>query len=149
MNEGPGYLKREEFLFTDLPKRMQEKISINENGCWIWNGARLERGHGHLVLLNQRKWKNSHRHAYEMAYGEIGDSNLVLHHECFTPPCTNPHHLLLTTRKNNIRIHFQPNLTTEQVREIRKDMDALVEKHGINPRGLASIANRRTWSEID
>ena len=64
--------------------------------CWIWTGARNEKGYGNV-------WpsRKAHRVSWEMRYGEIPDGLFVLH-ECDNPPCVCPDHLFLGTNRDNI-----------------------------------------------
>ena len=74
-----------------FPPRFEEKIlrvSDEEGGCWIWQGAKRRKGYGAFW------WEGStviaHRFAYVWIYGE---PNCDLHHRCENGSCVNPEHL--------------------------------------------------------
>ncbi len=70
------------------------KSKINENGCWIWQGASTG-GYGYVQN------KGVHRVSYETFIGEIPEGHLVCHH-CDTPLCVNPNHLFTGTHQDNM-----------------------------------------------
>lgn len=69
-----------------------------ETGCWLWSGARLKRGYGHMG--HDGKYLLAHRVAYELEFGPIPEGLLVLH-ECDNPTCVRPSHLLTGTHADN------------------------------------------------
>lgn len=74
---------------------------VDENGCWIWQGATLPNGYG---------WKRTgqktgpvHRAYYEHYVGPI-PKGLTIDHLCEVKLCVNPEHLEpVTSRENNLR----------------------------------------------
>ena len=72
-----------------------EKRGPNE--CWPWRAKRQMRGgdYGHFES------KLAHRIAFELHYG-IAPGNKCVCHSCDNPPCCNPAHLWLGTRKENM-----------------------------------------------
>lgn len=67
---------------TDLQlENFLAKISIAENGCWPWIGAKTPKGYGHIK--QGRKTVSSHRIAYELWVGTIPDGH-ELDHTCHT-----------------------------------------------------------------
>lgn len=88
--------------------RVMEKITIDPlTGCWEFQGARQERGHG-LIRAGSRsdgtaRLAKAHRVTYEYYIGPIPAGLVLDHAECNNPPCVNPWHLEPVTRAENTR----------------------------------------------
>jgi hypothetical protein len=94
------------YLFSELPKNMQSKISIGPSKdslvpgpCWTWIGCLNSRNYG-CVSAGHGTIKLAHRIAYETYKGEIPDGYQV-DHLCFNTKCCNPEHLDAVTPKVN------------------------------------------------
>lgn len=68
--------------------------------CWLWLGARRERGHGHCLI--QGRFQPAHCVAYDELVGPVPDG-MELDHLCRTPACVNPAHLEPVTGQENRR----------------------------------------------
>lgn len=79
-------------------ERFLEKISVADNGCWEWLGAK-SRGYGTLRLNN--KTILAHRFIYEYYNGSICP-DLTIDHLCRNRACCNPLHLEQITSRLNI-----------------------------------------------
>ena len=66
--------------------------------CWNWLGAKKPAGYGNVRI--NRVYKNAHRVAWELTYGDIPKGMHVLH-SCDNTSCCNPHHLMLGTSVSN------------------------------------------------
>jgi hypothetical protein len=92
--------------------------------CWLWTAFRTSRGYGHFRHTGTHEIA-SHA-AYRLLIGPIPDGMDVMH-SCDNPPCVNPAHLSIGTRRQNMhdaRVrrrlvvgdqHWNSKLTTEQV----------------------------------
>jgi len=68
----------------DPVARFEERITEDENGCWIWQGKIGT--NGRAIFKVKARTISVHRWAYEHYRGPIPDG-LVLDHLCKTPLC--------------------------------------------------------------
>jgi hypothetical protein len=79
--------------------RFRQRVSFQDDGCWIWTGSRFENGYGVFAL--KRKQRGAHRIAYEYFVGPVPDG-LELDHTCRVRHCVNPEHLEPVTHAENM-----------------------------------------------
>jgi hypothetical protein len=90
---------------TDVRKYIQGRVTVLEDGCWLWKLTPDTHGYG---VAARRTGKGSytrlraHRLSYETYVGAIPDG-LDLDHLCRNRACCNPDHLEPVTRRENIR----------------------------------------------
>lgn len=93
------------FALTDLPERMQSKISL-EGECWTWTGAKNPKGYGSMSAGTKNKSVLAHRMAYTIAKGEIPEG-MQIDHRCRNTSCVNPSHLDAVTAQENVRRRYE------------------------------------------
>ncbi len=85
-------------------KRMMDKVIIDNNGCWVWQGAKTLGGYG-VSRLNG-VGTVAHRISYLLLKGPI-QKNMDLDHLCRNRACINPDHLEQVTRSINLSRGFE------------------------------------------
>ena len=80
-------------------QRFWEKVTIQANGCWTWNGRLSGGGYGQFKTGG--KYRAAHRYAYETTVLTI-KGGLTLDHICRNRSCVNPLHLEPVTQRENI-----------------------------------------------
>src|SRR6185369_9168336 len=84
-------------------ERLQEKITINENGCWIYTGRLTPKGYVHVRHSEEQgKMRFGHVIVWEEAYGPVPEG-LELDHTCKNRACLNPDHLEPVTHAINVQ----------------------------------------------
>lgn len=137
----------------------------NPDECWEWTGFRQDGGRGEYGLMKaDGVTKRAHRVAFELAYGPI-PIGMEICHSCDNPPCCNPGHLSIGTRRDNMgdsiakgrtsRGENHSNLTNFDIRYIRTmyavgvaTQAELAQDHDISRRAVNKIVNRVTWKHI-
>lgn len=84
----------------DWISRLDGKVTIDINGCWIF---------GDDPTSYRQVWAGdrqvpAHRMVYELMVGDLVPGHHV-HHECETPACINPDHLVQLSPAEHRRRH--------------------------------------------
>ncbi len=111
--------------------------------CWLWLPGKAVGPYGKAEMFG-KQWL-AHRLAFVLTHGTIPDE-LVVRHECDTPLCVKPQHLLLGTHYDNVldkvqrgrqnrgTSHWRAQLSCEDVLEIRR-----MRKEGMSSKMLAGM----------
>lgn len=145
------------------PERVRASFwsMVDKTGdCWLWTGYRQPDGYGQFRANS--KFYNSHKFAYELAYGPVPDGLEVMH-TCDQPHCCNVAHMHLGTHLDNMRDCYnkrrhafgmrntRAKLTDGQVRELRVLRDQgwkfheLSARFGISSSHACNIYGRKAW----
>lgn len=89
-----------QFSGLDLRERIEDGVTVDEAGCWLWQGVRFSRT-GYAQFSVDNKTRSVHRVAYELYVGPIPDG-LTVDHLCRVRNCVNPEHLEAVTARENI-----------------------------------------------
>jgi hypothetical protein len=145
---------------ADPAKRFASKVAPQENGCWLWLGAKDKDGYGKFQLNGHKTQRHvrAHRFALSLVLGRW-PSGLVLH-SCDTPACVNPHHLREGTQSENLvdcavrGRRRSLRLTVDDVRMVRarhaagESVTAIAQGMGVSRATLFSVVHRRTWRHV-
>lgn len=79
-------------LLESLPERLQRKITVSENGCWLWFPVRKD---GYTLAYWEGTRPLGHRLVWELLVGPIGEGMQLDHVKelCESKNCVNPAHL--------------------------------------------------------
>lgn len=153
---------------------MSEHVWTATKPCDEWSGTRLPKPFDYGYRMEHGKRIYVHREAWEKVNGPIPNGLLVCHH-CDNPPCREPEHLFLGTKRDNAidmrnkgrgnwqtkpetvnrgENHGRAKLTEKDVRQIRGEpmyrglLTDLARKHGVTKALICSIRARRIWRHI-
>lgn len=83
-------------------KRFWNKVDIKgPNDCWPWRAYIAQNGYGQFY--NGVRVVNSHRFAWEIENESISVSGVDVCHSCDCRSCTNPAHLFVGNRRDNMQ----------------------------------------------
>lgn len=85
---------------TNTPESIKNRIIVDDNQCWIWQGFKDRDGYGRMRLNGKERF--THRISYEAWVAPLVDG-LVIMHTCDKPACCNPEHLKQGTQGDNNR----------------------------------------------
>lgn len=85
-------------------QRILRRIVVDENGCWVFQGAKSH-GYGRVKVTTApftARWWHVHRAVYTVLVAPVPD-DLVVDHLCRNRACCNPEHLEPVTTWENLR----------------------------------------------
>ncbi len=97
---------------TDLPARVQQRIVVDDNGCWLWCGNITPSGYGRMVtkdVTGRQGYHLAHRLVASFLGMPLADH---MHHKCHVTRCVNPEHLEPLTVKEHAAIHAAERIKT-------------------------------------
>ncbi len=116
--------------------------TIDDNGCWVWDGTIGAGGYG--VVKTSLGPEKAHRLSYRLHTAEIPRGRNVLH-SCDNPPCVNPKHLSVGTRGDNMQDMWNRRRHPEPKRKMTEEQEvAVCEFHMAN--GRAAKVTREEFS---
>ena len=130
-----------------------------QTGCWIYRGAETSNGYRHMSFHGRAEYP--HRVAAIIFLGYDPASGLIVMHECDTPPCFNPDHLLVGTQKQNMAAAAARGrmgahkLTPTMVAQIKYELAGgattrreLAVRYGVSTTTIRQIATGETWRGV-
>lgn len=155
-------------VWKNTPDNFWAQTAFRENGCREWIGKREKSGYGRVSWLGKKRL--SHRVSMYLA-GKLGDldSDLFVLHHCDNPPCCNPDHLFLGSKKDNTQDAVRkgrqllPNnrgersgnakITNAQASEIRSayakggvSQQRLADTYGVNQMSISKIVRGLSYN---
>jgi hypothetical protein len=139
-------------------------------GCWLWTGAKNERGYGSLRVSGATK-KATHV-AWYLEHGQWPVLGVFACHQCDNPGCVKPSHLFLGSALDNNRDRHRKGrtvsnldttsrargehtggakLTEENVREIRRTAESgvsLARRFGVSPVTISKARRGLKWRHV-
>lgn len=128
--------------------------------------------HGGPLHHTGARWVKAHRIAWEVEHGEpIPDGEFILHH-CDNPPCCNPAHLYLGSKRDNARDRTgrgrgkenrqrgenndNAKLSEADVRAIivelqkipRRSQATIAAQFGVQQQQVSRIMHRKSWAHL-
>lgn len=130
----------EEIALEDLGADIASSVQVADDGCWEWQGYRLDTGYGFF------RSKLVHRQVYERIVGEIPERH-VIDHLCRNPSCVNPKHLEAVTSAVNNRRGVGENMQARHANACRKGHAYTFENTYFTSRGTRSCRACHAESE--
>jgi len=142
-----------------------------EDDCWPWLGCKLKEGYGRWRYAG--KFITAHRFSFLLHFGTL-PARLLVCHSCDNPPCCNPNHFFLGTKKDNaddrdakgrnVNLRGEQNgqavLTEAQVLAIRSSYTpgrykaghvthrALAKTYGVSRAAITHVLSGRNWGTL-
>lgn len=134
--------------------------------CWIFTGHLNNKGYGYFAVDGKKIL--AHRFSFELHKKRVPVGLCVLH-RCDVPPCVNPSHLFLGTKKDNTQDMFSKgrNITVRGEENGKSKLSSLLIKKmrrayssgNYTQRGLARdfgishttawmVLNNKTWKHV-
>ncbi len=133
-----------------------KSYSIDEKGCWNWQGNIGKNGYGRFSLNG--KQLTTHRLSWTLTHGKIPPGMCVCH-KCDNRACINPEHFFLGSQSDNQQDRKEKGrvaitrakLQAEQVKEIYLSHESgyvLSKRFNISRAQIYAIKNNREWVHV-
>ena len=111
--------------YSILPAPFWDKVTPDENGCWLWTAVKNSEGYG--IYSEDHIAQRAHRMSAEDFYGKI-PMGLQVNHHCDIPSCVLPIHLYIGTQTENLNDSYERK--TRLIRgQISSEEAAFIKKY--------------------
>lgn len=158
--------------YATLEDRFWAKVDMSGE-CWLWKAAVDNCGYGWFKLCGNMQ--RAHRVSM-MLSGTVVPDGLCVLHKCDNPPCVNPAHLFIGTRRDNAKDrnakhrqscgaahslacsgenHGSSVLENNDVREIRSLCGSgvahwkIADKFGVHKSLISKVNLRSAWAHVE
>lgn len=109
----------------DTFTRFMNKVQPDNNGCWLWTGAKA-REYGHFGVMTPfgSKMLRCNIYMHAVINRQVAE---VVRHTCDNPICVNPSHLISGTCKDNSQDAVARGRTARGAKVVNKNHNALSE----------------------
>lgn len=112
--------------------RIRARVTVDANGCWLWQGAKNSRGYGAIALMvegRRRSLSRSvHRVVAELTFGPL-PADAFCCHTCDVKACCNPAHLYIGDRLTNARDAVERGRTNNVLARVNAAKTQCVRGH--------------------
>ncbi len=150
----------------EFERKFWEKVSIKSPyECWPWVASRRKDGYGKY----KRSGKNhlAHRCSFELEYGAVLPSRVLVCHSCDNRWCCNPNHFFLGENDANLKDaamkglcnrgedRWNAKLTEKDVFQIRSkykyrtySQEKISKEFGVSRKAVAMVVTGKSWKHV-
>jgi hypothetical protein len=111
-----------------LINRIFEKITIDDNGCWLWDNDKQRGGYG--MFWDGQKPKSAHRLVYELLVSKVESKDCVCH-KCDNRRCVDPSHMFIGSHADNSADMVSKGRQAKGNRHWTKTSPELLDGHAV------------------